>query len=160
MENHVFIRTAVTDDVVGIRELLVQTWHDTYDDLYGVEKVTALTDTWHASRALAAQIARNDASFLVALLNGGIIGHAFALERDNVALLHRLYVLPPFQRQGIGEMLLTKVVKRFPSATRMRLTVEGRNVKGVSFYKRHGFVVRDETTDDGNLLMEKDLSAL
>ena len=160
MENHIIIGTAVADDVVGVRELLVKTWHDTYDDLYGVERVTELTDTWHAPKALATEIARDDAAFLVTLLKGTVVGHAFALERDNVALLKRLYVLPPFQRQGIGGMLLAKVVRQFSRATRVRLTVEARNVKALSFYRGHGFVVGSETTEEGNLLMERVLGHL
>ena len=39
-----FVRTASARDLPAIRALLVATWHDTYDGIYGVERVTAITD--------------------------------------------------------------------------------------------------------------------
>ena len=38
---------------------------------------------------------------------------------------------------------------RHPPASRIRLTVEVDNAKGVSFYKRNGFAVTAEVVEDG-----------
>ena len=89
-----------------VRSLLVAAWHDTYDGLLGVERVTDTTDRWHALDVLATQSARPNASFLVALQDDEVAGHAFAVEQDGgVLFLSRLYVLPARQRQGIGGKL-------------------------------------------------------
>jgi len=40
-----FVRTASERDLKAVRDLLVETWHATYDPFYGVERVTAITTT-------------------------------------------------------------------------------------------------------------------
>ena len=47
-----WIRSATKDDLATVRELLVETWHATYDDVYGVEKVNAVTNRYHSLDAL------------------------------------------------------------------------------------------------------------
>ena len=39
-----FVRSAGERDLAAVRELLVETWHATYDPIYGAERVTAITD--------------------------------------------------------------------------------------------------------------------
>jgi ribosomal protein S18 acetylase RimI-like enzyme len=151
------IRAAVAEDLSDVRRLLAATWHDTYDALLGTERVTATTSRWHAPDVLANQSALPHASFLVALQEGVVVGHAFAVEQgDDVLLLSRLYVLPTHQRQGIGEALLAAVIERHPETVRVDLVVEARNVKGMAFYGRHGFVVAGTIEEEGScpLLMQ------
>ena len=38
------MRTASERDLDAMRALLVETWHATYDAIYGVDRVTAITD--------------------------------------------------------------------------------------------------------------------
>ena len=146
---HIMIRPATLDDIGQVRNLLVATWHDTYDSLLGVERVTETTNQWHALDVLAAQAARPNTSFLVASRNGESVGHAFALEQDgDVLLLSRLYVLPNRQRQGIGEGLLRAAVRRHPGTKRVQLVVEARNTKALAFYGRRGFVVTGQIEEE------------
>ena len=146
---HIIIRPATSDDVGQVRNLLVATWHDTYDSLLGVERVTETTNQWHALDVLEAQAARPNASFLVASQNGEVVGHAFAVEQDgDVLLLSRLYVLPNRQRHGIGEKLLQAAVGHHPRMKRVELVVEARNIKALAFYGRHGFVVTGEVEEE------------
>ena len=50
-------------------------------------------------------------------------------------------------------------MERHPGAARMRLDVQAENEKGVAFYRRHGFAVVGEATEEGRrtLRMEKPL---
>ena len=147
---HIVIRPATPDDIGKVRSLLVATWHDTYDGLLGVERVTNTTDRWHALDVLATQSARPNASFLVALRADEVVGHAFAVEQDGgVLFLSRLYVLPARQRQGIGGGLLRTAMGCHPGTTRVQLVVEARNAKALAFYARHGFVVTGEIEEEG-----------
>ena len=156
------IRPAVLQDAEDTRRVLVETWHDTYDPLLGVEKVTEITGRWHAIEALIEQIGLPAAaSFLVAEHLGQLIGHAFARElKPDVLFLSRLYVLPVWQRQGVGRRLLEAVLDRHPDAARVCVNVEAENGKGVAFYRRNAFVVVDEKTEGGlrSLRMEKALN--
>ena len=157
---NILIRSATPQDAEGTRRVLVQTWHDTYDALLGPEKVAETTGRWHAVEALAEQIADPAATFLVAEHAGALIGHAFARgPQAGVLVLFRLYVLPVWQRRGVGARLLGAVVERHPGAARMRLDVEAENVKGAAFYRRHGFAAVGERAQEGlrSLRMERAL---
>jgi hypothetical protein len=68
------IRLAEPGDLAAIRDLLVETWHDTYDALIGPAKVTEITDRWHSLENLARQLALPETSFLVAEQAGDIVG--------------------------------------------------------------------------------------
>ena len=152
------IRHAVPREAEDTRRVLVETWHDTYDPLVGWEKVVEITSQWHAVKVLTEQIGSPDASFLVAEHSGRLIGHAFArMPQPGTLFLSRLYVLPAWQRQGLGTRMVGAVLEQYPGAARMRLNVEAENLKGVAFYRRHGFTVVGERKESGlrSLQMEK-----
>ena len=159
MSRDITIRQAIASDLDGVRRVLVETWHDTYDALMGAENVTALTDRWHAIDVLASQLNAHNCSFLVAETEGRIVGHAFVSQRPEVLMLRRIYVLPSHQRLGIGERLLGAALARHPQSTLVRLNVEAENAKGLSFYRRHGFAVVGEAIEEGVkvVAMEKPL---
>jgi hypothetical protein len=61
-DGHIVIQPATSDDIGKVRNLLVATWHDTYDSLLGVEQVTKTTNQWHALDVLATQATRPNTS--------------------------------------------------------------------------------------------------
>ncbi|MDX8525609.1 GNAT family N-acetyltransferase [Mesorhizobium sp. MSK_1335] len=138
-----FVRTAGDRDLVAIRALLVETWHATYDAIYGADKVTAITDEWHSVASLKARLAKPNSEFLVAHDGKRIGGVAFAEAVDGGKLiaLKQLYVLPSLQGRGIGGMLLDEVIESFPEAHAIRLEVEEQNTRAIAFYEANGFVI-------------------
>lgn len=156
----VLIRNAVAADIPAVSTLLVETWHDTYDALLGRDKVDDITRLWHAPSVLQQQLRQRGTCFLVAEADGEIAGHAFA-QAWNLPVLNiaRLYVRPDWQRQGIGNRFLDRLIALHPAADKLCLSVEKRNIRAVAFYMRQGFSIVDETVEDGTaiLLMEKPL---
>ena len=146
-----FVRTASARDLEAVRALLVETWHDTYDAIYGAERVTAITDDWHSLPALEARLAAPRSEFLVADDGDAIGGMAFASSVDGGAtvLLHQLYVTPAMQGRGIGSLLLDELASCFPAATKVRLEVEEANAAGVAFYLGQGFSMVGRTANCG-----------
>ena len=125
-----FVRTAGERDLAAIRALLVETWHATYDALYGAARVTEITDAWHSIASLKARLTKPNSEFLVADDGKRIGGVAFAegIGGGEEVVLKQLYVLPALQDRGIGGMLLDEIIESFPEA------------RAIAFYEANGFV--------------------
>ena len=154
------IRAAEPRDLEAVRALLVETWHDTYDPLLGVDKVTEITNSWHSIEALGPQLALPDCSFLVAEEGGRIVGHVFANGRRLPALSSRASTCCP---PSSGAASAARCSQRPSPATRARSRSGWRsqadNPKGVAFYRREGFQPVGEHMEDGipHIRMEKRL---
>jgi ribosomal protein S18 acetylase RimI-like enzyme len=146
-----FVRTASERDLKAVRDLLVETWHATYDAIYGPERVAAITDDWHSIASLKRRLEQPNAEFLVADDGKQLGGMAYAAVDAAGAsvMIHQLYVSPAFQGRGIGGMLLDEIVESFPDATVFRLEVEEANVKAIGFYASQGFVQSGRTANCG-----------
>lgn len=162
-----FIRTAGDGDIGPVRSLLEATFHDTYDTVFGVDKVREMIESWHSPAALKARVHQKGGEFLVADSGKRIGGMAFAAMSQKLtktAMLYQLYVHPDCQRQGIGRDLFAEIESCFPDAEIMRLEVEPSNKTAIAFYEAHGFVEVDRTRDVGGatagfevIVMEKPL---
>lgn len=71
---------------------------------------------------------------LVAEIAGAVVG---GLSVSKVGFMHGLYVDLPFQRQGIGKLLMDAAKARFPGG--LELTVFEPNTGAYRFYEREGF---------------------
>ncbi|RUT94914.1 GNAT family N-acetyltransferase, partial [Mesorhizobium sp. M7A.T.Ca.TU.009.02.1.1] len=123
--------------------LLVETWHATYDAIYGAAKVTEITDEWHSIASLRSRLTRPNSEFLVADDGKRIGGMAFAAATADakIILLNQLYVHPDCQRRGIGQALLDEVEASFPEARTLRVEVEAANGGAIAFYRSKGFLL-------------------
>lgn len=144
------IRNATSDDLPALRDLLVATWHNTYDEIYGADRVADITDRWHSVQALDKGLYVSDSQFLVAEVDAIIAATAYArLDGNDVVKLDRLYVAPERQGLGLGYKLLAAVVAAYPNARTMELEVEPDNESARSFYERQGFEVTGRGQDCG-----------
>lgn len=146
-----FVRTAARSDLEAIRALLAETWHHTYDGIYGAERVTEITDDWHAMPRLEARLHQPNSEFLVADSGEDLDGVAFAASIDDgkTVMLRQLYVKPSHQGRGIGGALLSEVEASFPQAHRVRLEVEEANQPALRFYEARGFSRAGQTGNCG-----------
>ena len=139
------VRPAALADIPALREMLVATWHATYDATLGVEKVNEIAATWHSLEKLTSELAEAGANpagnaFLVAEQDGALAGTASVHRAAcGPVQLARIYVAPGAQGGGIGKALLGAAMAHFPGAPSVRLEVEPRNEKAIAFYARHGF---------------------
>jgi ribosomal protein S18 acetylase RimI-like enzyme len=143
------IRRATKQDLVAVRAQLVETWHATYDPIYGPDVVRDITRRWHSLVALAIQIDHAESAFLIATDEGAVLASSFAQLETDVAKLYRLYVHPSAQSRGLGRRLMTETFQALGPAIRHRLEVEPRNSLALRFYEREGFVRVSEIPDVG-----------
>ena len=165
-DQHVRNRSVMQSDLPAVRQVLVATWHATYDAILGKEQVAAITTAWHSIEALERQRDAPGSSFLVAEIGGRVVATASARSGpDGRITLSRMYVLPEAQRRGIGRRLLAASLASFPHARAVQLEVEPHNVAAIAFYERAGFRVVGEGDNCGDcgsrirhLVMEKPLT--
>lgn len=141
------LRPATAADIPALRDLLVATWHATYDPIYGREKVVEITGRWHSEARLAEQVRQagrhpHRECLLVADVAGRLAGTASAHRLgEEIVELGRLYVHPEHHRGGLGWRLMQAAMAQFPEARRVRLDVEPDNSQAIGFYARHRFRV-------------------
>ena len=157
-----FVRTAMEKDLPKVRDILIETWHMTYDEIYGEETVAQISKQHHSIEKLTAQHNRPNSEFLVAD-NGEIIGGmAYATQEEKRIRLHQLYVLPQFHGGKTGLHLLIEIENSFMDAEVISLEVDERNLKAVKFYEKYGFKQTGSIQDCGGfgedipaIIMEK-----
>jgi ribosomal protein S18 acetylase RimI-like enzyme len=153
-------------DLAAVRDVLVTTWHSTYDAILGEQQVEEITSAWHSIEALEKKRLTPGCSFLVAETDGRVVATAFARPgADDCIQLRQLYVLPQAQGRGIGRKLLAASLAGFPQARTVQLEVEPSNSHAIAFYERAGFRVVDDGDNCGgcgsgirHLVMEKRLA--
>lgn len=145
-----WVRTASLDDLETVSSMLTETWHDTYDQIYGHEKVAELTSQWHSIPALKQRLSKPRSEFIICDDGAEIGAMAYATQIDNeTAMLHQLYVRPNTQGQGLGQKLLIEVEACFPDVRKIRLEVEEANDRAIGFYQNNGFKKVGTTPDCG-----------
>lgn len=157
------IDRATVQDVPTIKEVLRETWHDTYVSLLPKSAIEAITSQWHAPELLTEQVQNPDIYFAIARDGGAVAGVITAQKQDDAVVVGRLYVRPQYQRRGIGRQLLESSYNAFVDARTVRLTVEAENRKGVAFYAKEGFRETARISEEvagtslENMVMEKAL---
>ena len=147
-----WLRTATKDDIPAVRDLLVETWHATFDDILGVETVNAITNKWHSLDALKKQLSKPYSEFILADDGSDLFGMAFASQSDQTfASLHQLYVRPQNQTQGVGSLLLVEVESAFPNVRKLKLEVIEKNTKALQFYEAKGYIRTGRTENWGEV---------
>lgn len=135
------IERARVEEAQEIKQVLSETWVDTYGPFLSQETIRKVTSAWHDPKLLASQIQDPEIFFGVAKDESDrILGLVTARKRgvDTVAIF-RLYVHPQHQRKGIGSRLLEESVLAFSGARRIQLEIEEQNHKGLAFYFKQGF---------------------
>lgn len=92
------------------------------------------------------------AATTVALVDGEVAGFFVVKTADGLLLLDHLYILPRFQRRGIGTALLAAVLAE-ADARGLPLRVGAvRESEANAFYLRHGFMLVERAEHDNYYL--------
>lgn len=117
-----------------------RSWRESYKGLMPQDKLNEICAMWLAPRNFKERIADKNAANILALIENEIVGHCYALPRENRSvLIGYLYVLEDAQRHGIGTTLLDAAIEAFPDTVHVELNVLQKNVTAIQFYKAIGF---------------------
>jgi [ribosomal protein S18]-alanine N-acetyltransferase len=112
------------------------------DAVVELEQTCLGEDAWSrglVEQGIAAQIPT--VGYLVADVDGEVVGHAVASAAGEDAELQRIAVAPAYRRSGVASALLAEVERRVAEdgATRLLLEVREDNTMAAAFYESRGF---------------------
>jgi [ribosomal protein S18]-alanine N-acetyltransferase len=116
------------------------------------DAITALERTCQGEDAWSAWLVRDGVEgglptvrYLVADVDGVVVGYAVASFAGDIAELQRIGVVPALRRTGVASALLDEVVAEAPGtgANRLLLEVREDNTAALSFYAHRGLVEID-----------------
>lgn len=143
------IRVVTADDVAKLQEISRITFKDTFDPYTRSADMQKFLDEDYATDKLLAQINNPDSRFLFLIRGGEVAGYlkinvgAAQTEhlQENALEVERIYLLPKFQHQGLGNVLFDYAlnIAQKEGKAYVWLGVYEHNVNAQHFYKRHGF---------------------
>jgi ribosomal protein S18 acetylase RimI-like enzyme len=156
------VRDAVPADAEAVASIGKIAIPETFRDIVDPVVLSNIVEQSYAIDALQACITRcraaADAHFIVAELEGRVVGF---LHYDSEGLepeLHRIYLEPGVKRRGIGSALLRELHERLSPGASYILMVIAANVPAVRFYQRHGLV--EEERVDGPTYMSEHMGVI
>jgi len=147
----VTVRAATADDLDAVGAVARDAWAAAYGGFLEPQTLEAGLAQAYDEEVLAAAVEHDDIEFLVAELDGEVVGFASA-ERtwaDEVEL-HTLYVHPDRWCEGVGSALLDEAMSwaREQDVDRVVAAVFADNVVGRGFLEARGFEQGMEATGE------------
>ena len=141
------IRVATLADIPMVRSMAEVVFRRTYADILSPEQMEYMMDWMYSAQSLTSQISDEGRFFFVAEENGMPAGYV-SFENDGqledgrrLYHLQKLYVMPDFQKTGLGRRLLEYVKASLsalePTGCRVELNVNRGN-PAVGFYEHMG----------------------
>ncbi len=149
------IRNATSSDAEAIAHVHIRTWQDAYANIFPQEHLAELSDTLAArTDQWRTHITVHEAIpvlVVAEVADGRVVGFAGAgaqtdPEHIYEAELFVLYILPEFQRKGLGQALFSEVVSALQNLgfSSMLLWVLAQNRSARQFYEKMGGILIGE----------------
>lgn len=152
------VRMADADQLHLARSIAQITWPVAYSHILQPGQLEYMLDKFYCDAALYEQYHQQQHQFLYAYDDDtNVIGFAsysrIAIDENKTTCkLHKLYVLPDWQKTGIGKILLEEVItaSKNMGATHLIVNVNRQN-NAIHFYQKMEFeLVKEEDIDIGN----------
>jgi ribosomal protein S18 acetylase RimI-like enzyme len=112
-------------------------------DFVKIASDNIVDEYWGEKNFLAELDKKWDYSFVMIDDDRKIAGFLIASEKQHSIHIHKFIVDSPFQRMGLGALMMKAIFKKAGQKP-VTLKVQEKNEKALAFYKNHGFVI------DGN----------
>lgn len=138
-----FISKLSPDERAALRPLLQNCWKQTYEGELGEQITAKLLETLKSDN-IGGLVPATDETVHIARQGDHILGCAVSAARHGVTYIWGCYVLPDFQRKGIGRRLLRRSITVHDRANSVQLIVLKSSISAIKFYQTLGFKIRSE----------------
>lgn len=143
MNNIIKIRLAKEKDIVAICKILKKTWLNTYPNKeYGITTRDILRKDFDSDKKITrwkGKLTNKALKMWVAEDGDKIIGFCQAKKGKIKNNFSVIYILPQYQRMGIGQKFATKVFEWLGNQKPITTEVVKYNSAAISFYQKLGF---------------------
>lgn len=155
-EPQIRITPATPEDVRGVTEVYYKTWLATYPNEAAGVTVEDVENQFNGAftvEALAKRTERmvhpaENTSFFLAKDGDKVVGVCSVTRHPDKNQLQSIYVLPEYQRRGIGALLWQEAQKHFDDDKDITVEVVSYNNNAIEFYQRLGFQKIDKPGPD------------
>lgn len=149
------IQKACLKDVSTIQNIALKTWPDTFENILSHEQIQYMLEWMYNPTSLSKQIADENFYFYLAFIDKipcGFISAEVNYNHSQTTKVHKLYILPAYQGQGVGKKLVNKILSIATQNNNIKLTLNvNKNNPAKYFYEKIGFIlVKEELIDIGN----------
>ena len=137
------IRHMMEKDIVAVQQIIRTTWKDTYTDLLPEVVQTKFLDSAYSTPMVLKRMEKT--AVLIAEQHGVPVGflNTTHVDEDGDSELTALYILPEYQRQGIGLELFENALSLLGSGVQLFVYVDDLNYSAKAFYEKMGFQLMD-----------------
>jgi len=159
------IRSASVADIPLVQMIAHAVWHAHYPAIVTLEQIRYMLARGYTSDLLGEFVREPHRGIELALIDGRPAAFAAWMCISKIeAKLDKLYVLPSWQRVGVGGRLIRYVagLAHHDGARTLVLNVNKRNVQAIRAYHKHGFAIRDAVVNDigGGFVMDDYVMAM
>lgn len=148
------ITNAGVMEIPVLHVLAQKIWPEAYREILSENQVHYMLEKMYSPEVLKIQMQQGHV-FLILYIGdvpSGFASYECHYQYEDTAKLHKIYLLPEIQGQGLGRVLLNKVVQKVKKLGQVRLLLNvNRSNNALHFYKRYGFaIIAEEDIDIGN----------
>lgn len=153
MSPMIHIIEATQDQLPVIQKLAYRIWPTAFKGILTNEQISYMLDWMYSLPALEEQFDHGH-HFLLAKAEEQCVGYAAyeIMPSSQEAKLHKVYILPAMQGNGIGKMLISEIIDRMKANNKSILLLNvNRYNKAVNFYTKIGFkIIKEVDNPIGN----------
>lgn len=143
------MRAMALDDLDTLQAMSIETFKDTFGADNSAEAMDAFLTSAYSLEQLHDELVNPESFFYFAMQNKSIVGYVklnigdaqTEAQGPDALEIQKIYVLPAYKRQGIGNALIQQVlaIAATKYKSKVWLGVWERNLPALAFYKQCGF---------------------
>ena len=142
------IRQMIKQDIAAVQHIARATWKETYIDMLPESVQLQFLDSAYSTPMLEMMMKKTE--LLIAEMDGIPVGflNRTRVDNDGDSELTALYILPEYQRQGVGMQLFNAALSQLDNAVQLFVYVDDLNVHAKAFYEKMGFTLLEVFDED------------